>query len=183
MPISVSSSIQPSGQFPVVDATHVKGGFRTLASIESPTPVEDQLPGLISTFNVSQGMLVFDTRTSKFFQLGASNAWSEVEVVGGSIASIDGLQAALNEKVNLADLPKDSNGVLDLAQESTLQDFGSSAVRVKTDNTTNIAANVINFPGLPVLSVSATAATPTSDASVLITFNTSIGITDPSASE
>ena len=40
-----------------------------------------------------------------------------------SVANVTGLQAALDDKVDLDDLPQDANGVIDIARQSTLQDF------------------------------------------------------------
>ncbi len=100
MPIQVSDIIEPTGSFPVIDATDLRGGFRSVASSVpgGGTPaVEAQLTALVGGVNnLSQGMLAFDTRTSTFYQLGADSQWSEVRLVGGTIASIDGLQTTLD---------------------------------------------------------------------------------------
>ena len=100
MPIQVSDIIEPTGAFPLIDATDLRGGFRAVASSVpgGGTPaVEAQLTSLVGGVNnLSQGMLAFDTRTSKFYQLGASDQWAEVRFVGGTIASIDNLQTTLD---------------------------------------------------------------------------------------
>lgn len=100
MPIQVSDIIEPTGAFPLIDASDLRGGFRAVASSVpgggTPT-VEAQLTALVGGVNnISQGMLAFDTRTSKFYQLGADSQWAEVRLVGGTVASIDGLQTTLD---------------------------------------------------------------------------------------
>lgn len=100
MPIQVSDIIEPTGAFPLIDASDLRGGFRAVASSVpgGGTPsVEAQLTALVGGVNnISQGMLAFDTRTSTFYQLGADSQWAEVRLVGGTVASIDGLQTTLD---------------------------------------------------------------------------------------
>ena len=49
-----------------------------------------------------------------------------------AISTINGLQDALDEKVELADLPQNPDGTLDLAQESTLLGFAATLSALQT---------------------------------------------------
>lgn len=58
----------------------------------------------------------------------AAATWGQIT---GTLSNQTDLQNALNAKVNLADLPEDENGDLDIAQESTLLGFSSTLTTVQ----------------------------------------------------
>ena len=59
----------------------------------------------------------------------AAATWGQIT---GTLSNQTDLQNALNAKVNLADLPEDENGDLDIAQESTLLGFSSTLSTVQS---------------------------------------------------
>lgn len=69
-------------------------------------------------FTTDSGKLFIKKASGAFGQISGSSTWGSIT---GTLALQTDLNSALGGKVNLADLPQDGSGNLDIAQESTLQ--------------------------------------------------------------
>jgi hypothetical protein len=93
---------------------HIKKADGTFAEIGNGSSSEIDLSGLAT------GSLVKVNATQDGFDAATGG---DLPSHTHSVANVTGLQDALDLKVDLDDLPQDENNVIDIARQSTLEDF------------------------------------------------------------